>query len=589
MYTAAADPVLVVTSEAALPTAHRVWGVAGWSPPEQREALDWLTLSRFLGWGVQVTRRTPSGFDTDITGGSRYVILACDPDSLGDTWVARLASRLANERLLVVARAGAAGGTWAHLAGAGRQPERIVGASLRWVGPGSEHRWQCRNALEGNALQLLATTVPWAILNGTPCMAARQVGRSVVVTLSFHPSQARDTDGAASALLKHMLIWGAPAPVAWLDFAGSLMLRMDDPGGAQNVHLRSWSYAKLGMMEWRAMIAALQRRNARVSVGYSAGWVDDGDVTRGLLYVDGRVQPRIAGQVYAAPRVQYHDRAGHTPGTWHDYVAEFHGIQAMRAAGVGDVECHGYTHMHPDTGRWAQAPDRYDTATWYREFSNATQATLACRAPQEHPLALSLAALQRYFGVSPTTLICPGDQWTDEVLERALDAGLSLIGNYYTALRDRQRFCWLAHVYAPYLDQVHSAWFDAGLPVAAYFHDRDVALEGVAWLRKWLDGWQTAGARRLMDCRELVAAVGRRVAWQETEALPALVVRSDAAPALVRPLQVFCRFPARSLPARLSVYHDNLSLQLPVRPEGHGVGSVVLPQSTGHASRIPVD
>src|SRR5262249_43938800 len=57
------EPVLVVASATELPSAQRVWGTGGWLPPEQREALDWLTLARFLGWGVAVTRYMGTGFD----------------------------------------------------------------------------------------------------------------------------------------------------------------------------------------------------------------------------------------------------------------------------------------------------------------------------------------------------------------------------------------------------------------------------------------------------------------------------------------------------------------------------------------------
>jgi hypothetical protein len=177
---------------------------------------------------------------------------------------------------------------------------------------------------------------------------------------------------------------------------------------------------------------------------------------------------------------------------------EFHGIQALRTAGLGDVELHGYTHIHPDTEAWARAPDRYEggpALSWYRELGTAAHATLAARPLEQHPLALGVAALQHYFHVCPTTLVCPGDQWTPEVPERALDLGLQLVGSYYLAMRQGDRFCWTQHVCAPYLNEPNPAWFDAGLPVVGYFHDRELALEGVDWISRWLDHWQAAGPR----------------------------------------------------------------------------------------------
>src|SRR5439155_1462316 len=105
-------------------------------------------------------------------------------------------------------------------------------------------------------------------------------------------------------------------------------------GGAQNVHSRNWSYPKLGETQWAAIGADLRRRKARLSVGYVSGWVDDGDATRGTLTVDGRSPDRVGGAVYPSPKVRYQDRAGHAPGTVHDYSSEYRGIQALRRAGV---------------------------------------------------------------------------------------------------------------------------------------------------------------------------------------------------------------------------------------------------------------
>src|SRR5581483_7920250 len=99
------DLVLLVDADAELPAGERVWGTGGWLPPERREALDWLTLARLLGWGVTVAGRPPA----PDPGGARWVIVAGDPDRLGEEAVGRVAARLAAEPVLVVARAAAAG------------------------------------------------------------------------------------------------------------------------------------------------------------------------------------------------------------------------------------------------------------------------------------------------------------------------------------------------------------------------------------------------------------------------------------------------------------------------------------------------
>src|SRR5262249_4590135 len=234
--------------------------------------------------------------------------------------------------------------------------------------------------------------------------------------------------------------WGARAPVAWHDLEGTLILRMDDAGGSQNVHLRSWSYAKLVETEWAAVGEDLRRRNGRLSIGYVSGWVDDGDPERGMLRVAGQPVDGVSGRVHPSPLVTYHGRAGLA--TVNDYQAEYRGIQALRAQGLADVELHGYTHMHADPAAWAKAPDRFETKSWYRELGRAAEKIISALPPDQRPLALGMEAIRRYFSVVPTTAIFPGDDFINATVERALDLGLRLVSSYYLALRDRDRFCW---------------------------------------------------------------------------------------------------------------------------------------------------
>jgi hypothetical protein len=580
-------PVTIIAGEGELPPAARVWGTGGWFSPDAREALDWLTLTRLLGWSVSVARPAHSGLDGGLPHGSRWIIAACDPGLLGDDLVGLLASRLAAETLLVVARADAIGRPLARLGGAIRGPEQISGRTVRWVGPGGETTWALGNELRATRLEPLPGTAVWATLDGAPLIAARRVGCGVIATLGFHPSRARDRDGLVTALLRHLLIWGAGGPVAWLDLTATLVIRMDDPGGAQNVHLRSWYSPKLGEADWARIRADLKERDARLSVAYVSGWVDDGDPARGRLTVGRRTPRRVPGRVYPSPLVRYEDHAGHGPGTLHDYASEFRGICALRAAGAGDVELHGYTHMHPDTDRWSHASDRYEATSWFRELGTTAAAALGARPPARHPLAMGMRALRRYFEICPTTLVSPGDEWTDGSLGHALDLGLDLVSNYHLAIRDGERFCWTTAICAPHLSQPGAGWFNAGLPVVASFHDRDPVLEGAAWVSRWLDTWRTAGARRLIDLRELAGALGRRLRLGVTDGGLRLAVDATAAPPLVRPLPISVAWPGRPLPSRLSAVVGTQTLSLGVDLVGPSVGRVTLPWPEPHAAAEP--
>lgn len=571
------DPMLLVASDTELSPADRVWGTGGWLSPAEREALDWLTLARLAGWAVTVTWRNAPRLHGDFAPGSRWILFACDPDSLDEELVHGLTSRLKAEPLLVVARAGSADRPIARLAGVARGPYRTEGRSLAWLGPGPKQSWMCRKPLEAAELDLSASASAWATLDGAPLIVARRVGRGAIATLGLHPSEARDRDGAATALLRHLLIWGASAPVAWHELAGSLVLRMDDSGGAQNVYLLGWSYAKLGEAEWEALAADLRRRHGRLSIGYVSGWVDDGDTARGTLEVGGRPVARVAGRVHPSPLVKYHDRAGLMPGVVHDYQAEYRGIQMLRAQGLADVEMHGYTHVYADPTMWAKAPDRYEARSWYREFGRPADKVIDGLPPAERPLAVGVASIRRYFDVLPTTVMFPGDEFTSASLERGLELGLQWVSSYYQALRERERFCWTQHVVAPYLDQPDASWLDAGMPVVGYFHDYDVAIHGVSWVSECLDRWWDAGARRFLDFRELAAVVGRSLWLHEDPDGARLAVAGEDAPALVRPLSVTMRWPGGRLPTRVHARLDGRETSLDVEPLADGLARVVLP------------
>jgi hypothetical protein len=569
--------LVVIASASELPLADRVWGHGGWMMPEEREALDWLTFGRLLGWSVAVARLDDPGAAAIVRGPARWIVVACDPNTLPMGLVAALRHRLEGGACLVVTRAGLPGGLLASLAGAsatGGQTRPMH--RLAWCGPGQPRNWHCGKPVDAAPLDLASDAAVWATLDGVPVVSARRVGQGRVAMLGFHPGAARDQDGAATALLRHLLVYGAEWPVAWLDWEGTMVLRMDDPGGAQNVFNRTWCYPKLGEAEWEAIGTDLARRDARISLAYVSGWTD-GDARRGRLFVQGQEVERVPGRTYPSPHVVYEDLAGHRPGTRYDTAAEFLGIRRLRAAGLAEVELHGHTHMSPDTSAWAAAADRYETVTWFRELGGAAAAAIATLPAEEHPLACGIEGLRQHFGVMPTTLISPGDQWTTEVLEMALDLGIQLVDSYYLALRDGDRFWWSVHVCAPYLDLSGAGWFAAGLPVVGYFHDKEPAEEGVGWMSCLLDAWQEAGARRFIDFRELAGALGRRLTLEEDAEGARLVIRSDSAPALVRPLPIRVRTGEGAVPHEMRAIHEGVEQTLPVTPKGDGEGLVLLP------------
>jgi hypothetical protein len=579
------SPMLLVASKDELPPSQRIWGTGGWLPPEEREALDWLTFGRLSGWGVKV--RYPKRFLVDeISGaqGFQWIVLACDPSEFDGESSLQLEWYAEHHDVLVVGRATTTETPLANWCRVRRCDTNVQGKSLRWMGPGRGRKWTCRRQLTAQVLDVPSDGECWATLEREPIVVAKQVGKGWVASLGFHPSRLRDMDGAATSLLRQLLVCGASRPIAWLDFENSLVLRMDDPGGAQNVHSKDWAHKKLDERQWQDIGDLLRRKQARLSICYVPGWVDDGDERRGRLLISGRIpSPRSAGTVYPSHLVKYQDFAGHLPGTLHDYESEYRGIQAVRAAGLGDVEMHGFTHMHPDTAAWSRAPDRYRNSQptfWYRELRDTSRAFLARLSAEQHPLSRSASWFRKYFGLLPSTLVCPGDDWTNEALELALDLGINLVDSYYLALRDQGRLCWTTHVCAPYLDVPDPKWFDGGLPVVGYFHDREPAVEGLSWLARNLDAWHAAGAKRFMDFRELSAAVSTRLAIRMNAGSPRLVIGPERPLDWVRSLAIRIRLQGQPLPETIVVETCSGRQTVSVESIDEQTGRVVFPAKT---------
>src|SRR5262249_10232898 len=134
------------------------------------------------------------------------------------------------------------------------------------------------------------------------------------------------------------------------------------------------------------------------------------------------------------------------------------------------------------------------------------------------------------------------------------------------------------HVCAPYLDEEDALWFDGGLPVVGYFHDRDLAVHGPSWLGACLDRWRDAGARRLLDFRELAGIVGRCLTLEEDTNGARLLCAGEGAPQLVRPLTIGLRWPGKRRPARVHARLDGEESSLAVEGLPGGLARVVLPE-----------
>lgn len=570
--------VFIITNDRQLPADEAIWGTGGWTAPTEREALDWLVLVRLLGWAV-----TPVYLDeveeciqSLIPGDT--LILACDPAEVGQDTAILLENALRRLRISLVYRVSNCA---THVMTSPFQQSRqkaFQGQRLVWVNESGGRDWNCENELHACALGVTIEDRVLASLDGAPVVVQRSFGAGRSVALGFHPSVAADQAAAAIALLFRLLTDNPYASNVWLDWSRTMILRMDDPGGAQNVYSKNWCYQKLSLAAWREIGSVLAHRQARLSIGYVSGWVDDGNSETGALSIDGKAATRRAGEIYASPRVHYSDLAGNAPGTENDYGEEYEGIQELRSAGIADVELHGFTHICADINAWLTASDRYSNRSWFRDFNEASRPYLKSIGVEQHPLRLALDTIDAYFHTRPTCLICPGDQWNNDVLKTALALQLKLVSSYYLAIRHSNRFAWSTHICVPYLNEPAERWFVSGMPVVGYFHDYEPAKFGIQWVASCLDAWSAAGARRFIDFREASAALGAQFRLENSDGRLTLHFSQEAeANSWPRPLPMKIRIDRGSLPDTVLLKTSREQHRIQVQRETEREGRILVP------------
>jgi hypothetical protein len=463
-------------------------------------------------------------------------------------------------------RTEAANGLGTVLAHPGRG-RSVRGRTLEWIGPGERRAWELPVVV---AARGVAGDAVWATLEGAPIVARRQLRGLPAIVCGLDPA---DVPAAPElgAILRLALLASRPA-AAWLDLDGIVALRMDDPGASASVHLDPWNYEKLDPEEWEEIGRLLARSDAVLTIGYTPGWVDDGDAERGELRVGGRRVKRRPGDVHPSPLVDYRGRRAPSA----DCQAEFRAVADLRSRGLCTVEMHGYTHVHPELERWARAPTRHQKLGWYRELGPEVAGTLRRKAGGADPIARGLELFERHFGESPAVLVCPGNACGPESLERAFALGLEAVAADGLAVRRGGDLEWLPGVRNAEPELHGSRSLGALIPAVACFHDRDLAEGGVDWLHRLLARWRSAGAETFMDLRELTSALGLGLALDRDPDGWRLEVARERGPALRRSFPVLVRAPDR-LPAALPAVTPQGTLRLDVDPVADGVWRVLLP------------
>lgn len=580
MYEPRPQTALIIVGEKEFANCHPVWGTGGWLSADEREALDWLTLCRLMGW--QVTAISQAELSNEILEKNeiQWIIFADAPGKIENRTLELLERPLHDKSIAFLCRIDEESPLISSWAKVRYTFKAISGTRISGHCGGEQISWNLKHSLSAQSLQPGDEEQTLLRLDGTGVAVQKQVGKGKIVLMGFHPSAIRDSDAAATSVLIQLISHAPSTPTAWYSWQNTLVLRMDDPGSSETVHHSIYANNKLGHNEWKAIADQLSQRDATLSIGYVAGWVDNGDPTSGTLTVDGALVERVPGKIHDSPQVQFISQDASGCNKHCNYEEEYQSILQLQASGLASVEMHGYTHIHPDKKAWLAASDRYDNERWYREFGRDA---VAYYQQANAPSVLSTAkqTLRRYFNSTPSTLICPGEVFTNAVLVDALNEDLMLVSSYYLAIRDAGKFCWAQHICAPYLNQSDSDWFDTDLPVVGYFHDFDISINGVSWFQQCLDDWQAAGAQTIMDFGELNARLCHRLAIQEKDGEVTLTISSNAEFPLRREVDIFLYFPEGKIPRMAKVNYDNRVFDAVITPLSRDTGKITVSPTVG--------
>ncbi len=442
----------------------------------------------------------------------------------------------------------------------------VTGSTLEWIGPGRNRAWHLPGPL---AAAPVGGAFTWATLDGVPVVASGSLEGDPVVVCGFDPADVH-VQPTMNAVLRRALRAAQPT-AAWLDMQSIVGLRMDDPGASASVHLEPWSYERLGPRAWREVGDLLAHQEARMSVAYTPGWVDDGDRSQGELLVDGRAVERVPGRVHPSPLVRFIGKRARSA----DCASEFAAICELRDRGLCETELHGYTHVHPDLERWAASSDRHHKLGWYRELGPDVTSAVAARGNDRHPIALGLALMRKYVG-EPRALVCPGNACSANTLDHAYRLGLDAVVSRAFAVRGSGSFSTLDGVVSESLETDPVRALATEAPVIAGFHDRDLALEGVGWLEAQLARWRAAGARRFVDLRDLTSAFNLEISLErQANGIRLRVDRHGGVP-LAAPFGVLVEA-GPDLASKLELMAAGDTAIVSVEPESDGLARVQIP------------
>ena len=260
-----------------------------------------------------------------------------------------------------------------------------------------------------------------------------------------------------------------------VDFSRRIVMEMDDWGTSDKGFLSYWRYPIPDEETIRTrLIAPLEKRQAVAVANVITGYVD-----------------RKTRRIISPWTQKFTDLYG----VQQDYAGTQRGLKAAVAAGVLEIQSHGWTHMQPDLesppGPWwtADLAGEASVGRWYTEFEDQRRETEIAAIVQRLHLRRSLEYLLEDFGQRPLSLRPGGAGWsksyTNNTGTLAAEIGFGLFHaepNFYYYL-DRELVLDMTGIgpeatcgfERPFQFESWPRHPDG--PLVLTFHDRDIALQ----------------------------------------------------------------------------------------------------------------
>jgi hypothetical protein len=316
------------------------------------------------------------------------------------------------------------------------------------------------------------------VQNGHPVLTVNQPNEAAsAIWLGVPDLSQLCTSPFWRSLLLRSLVWETGyAVLPDVDYAHQVILELDDWGTADKGFLSYWRYLEPNEDVIRKdLIEPLQQHHAVASAMVDTGYVD-----------------RASKRIVSPWTRNFTDLYG----LHQDYGSTRKGLEAGVAAGVLDIESHGWTHMEPDLesppGPWwsADLAGEGSVDGWYSEFYDRRRNKDVPAIVQLYHMQRSLTEIQQDFGGNPLELKPGGDSWTktqfNDTAALASRLGFGLFhGDTSTYYLDYNLVLDMAGIVVnadtgyDLMTELHPEnWpYHPDGPVILGFHDRDIALD----------------------------------------------------------------------------------------------------------------